>query len=392
MYSTQQFQNKLPVIGNGNSYARMPEEPGYIEQPSSEEYSKGAVPLETLPVQWWNWINNQYTSRINNAYNNTDGVFTNLFNELNNILLDKGITPSSSVNNQLVTALNKPRYTLLQGASNEEITIETVHNFEFFRNFYANTTIILPTENVQNGTIIMYFYDRNDFSSSTLNLGERVVSVPTMGGVTLVFANTSWNIISANDKYTLDKVYPIGSIYQNARSSDNPRTLFGIGAWHQITDKFLASYGSKIIEQQGGNDTVTLQINNLPTHHHDMVHTHNWTGERVNVSKAFWAMVHSGVGVETGSSGQPTYVDNISPFKNANMQNLAGDVVNTEPHTGGSAVNTGSIGFDYTPSGNISHAKSDNNTDIVNTGDTGEGESFSIIPPYYAVYTWRRSS
>jgi len=374
MYSTQQFQNKLPVIGNGNSYARMPEEPGYIEQPSSEEYSKGAVPLETLPVQWWNWINNQYTSRINNAYNNTDGVFTNLFNELNNILINRNITPSSTSSNQLLTAIDKPNYIIYSTddtTETPEITRSTI-----IRVWGKNVTITLPTIDIPTGMSVIIHSARGD-NITTVITNDTNIELKYNTSIMLYWTSTRWTICLANEQYTAEKLYPIGTIYMNSESEESPQTLLGIGHWRKITDRFISAYGTTLITSQtGGSKNATLSVSNLPAHNHNAT----FTGSRLNVYNAFWAVTQYQVGVNPGT-GQATLVDNKLPFKNANFHNYTNRAVTTYAHTGTDVdCLSGSIDFDYTPEGTVT------------TENTGDGDAFSIIPPYYAVHTWRRIS
>ena len=372
MYSTQGFQNKLPVIGNGNSYARDPIQPDYISQIPTDNYNHGTVPLETLPAQWWNWLNNQYTSRINNASNNTDGVFTNLFNELNNVLLDKGITPNANSSNQLVTALNKPRRTNVTSYNQ----LSSVKNGEILWIAFSGTdSVILP-----NGS------NYCDIIVISSNTGTHTVTGAIRGGditlgygesVILMWHGSTWIILSASITYTGKKLFPIGSIYQNADNDTQPQQLLGFGYWQRITDRFLASYGSSVITQEtdmGGRSEVVLSVNNLPAHNHDAT----FTGTRLNVNDAFWAVTQYQVGVQPGT-GQATLVDNKSPFKNANFHNYTDKAVTTYHHTGVDVdCLSGGIGFDYTPEGTVT------------TENTGNGEAFSIIPPYYAVHTWKR--
>lgn len=71
-----------------------------------------------------------------------------------------------------------------------------------------------------------------------------------------------------NKKPTLDMIYPVGSIYMSVNST-NPSTLFG-GTWEQIKDRFLLSCGNTYANgATGGEATHTLTINEMPTHKHE---------------------------------------------------------------------------------------------------------------------------
>ena len=66
----------------------------------------------------------------------------------------------------------------------------------------------------------------------------------------------------------LEKVYPIGSYYW---SSDNksPSEIFG-GSWTKINGRFLfASDSNHYVGETGGEERVTLKINEIPSHSHN---------------------------------------------------------------------------------------------------------------------------
>ena len=62
-------------------------------------------------------------------------------------------------------------------------------------------------------------------------------------------------------------IYPIGSIYMSVNNT-NPSVLFG-GDWIQIKDKFLLSAGDTYAAgTTGGEETHTLTVNEMPSHCH----------------------------------------------------------------------------------------------------------------------------
>ena len=70
---------------------------------------------------------------------------------------------------------------------------------------------------------------------------------------------------SAND--IVNKIYPVGSIYMSVNST-SPATLFG-GTWEQIKDRFLlAAGGSYAVGATGGEATHTLTVDEMPSHSH----------------------------------------------------------------------------------------------------------------------------
>ena len=87
-------------------------------------------------------------------------------------------------------------------------------------------------------------------------------------------ANTITN--DGNVVTTLQKVYPIGSIYINATNSTNPGTLLGFGTWTAfgagrvpvgIND---SDSDFDTAEETGGAKTHQLTISELPAHTHNV--------------------------------------------------------------------------------------------------------------------------
>lgn len=62
---------------------------------------------------------------------------------------------------------------------------------------------------------------------------------------------------------TINKVYSVGSIYMSTNST-SPAELFG-GTWEQIKDRFLLGSGDNYVSgANGGSASVTLTDSNLP--------------------------------------------------------------------------------------------------------------------------------
>lgn len=69
-----------------------------------------------------------------------------------------------------------------------------------------------------------------------------------------------------------DLIYPVGSIYMNARETDNPGNTIG-DTWAKIESKFLLGQSSTYaIGKTGGAATHTLTINEMPRHNHSIYH------------------------------------------------------------------------------------------------------------------------
>lgn len=72
--------------------------------------------------------------------------------------------------------------------------------------------------------------------------------------------------------FILDRVYPVGSIYISYTST-SPASLFG-GNWTQITGRFLRAANDV---SQGGSDTHTLTVAQMPSHTHLMYYNNTGT-------------------------------------------------------------------------------------------------------------------
>lgn len=132
----------------------------------------------------------------------------------------------------------------------------------------------------------------------------------------------------------IDSLYPIGSIYMSVNNV-NPSTIFG-GTWEQIEDKFLLASGTTYSAgTTGGEATVTLSTNQIPSHSHSF-------GRYVPSSGATWS----------------------------------GDDSDKQSGTAHTKI--------YAQRGNISN--------ISGTQSAGGGQAHNNMPPYLAVYVWKRVS
>lgn len=67
----------------------------------------------------------------------------------------------------------------------------------------------------------------------------------------------------------LDIIYPINSIYMTNNPNETPASRVG-GTWVEIgSGKYLmAAAGYYLAGTEGGNNTITLSVANLPVHNH----------------------------------------------------------------------------------------------------------------------------
>lgn len=187
-----------------------------------------------------------------------------------------------------------------------------------------------------------------------------------------VEADKSLWLYTAGGGVILNEAHPIGSIYWSLDPTP-PQQLFG-GEWMQLSGYLLRPASSGVdmdAAADGGSDTVTLGVANLPAHAHSMQnHTHtiahyHGTGSS---SHDHWAVMQS------GAVGRGNIPSGSASGKYAWMSTAAGGqaALNTRTATGGSSA--GSSGGPST----------------ANTGNTGSGQAYSNLPAYKNVYAWAR--
>ena len=106
--------------------------------------------------------------------------------------------------------------------------------------------------------------------------------------------------VKFSGKALFDIVYPVGSIYMSV-SSTSPATLFG-GTWERIQDRFLLAAGSSYTAgNTGGEAAHTLTVNEIPSHTHGLRANTAW-GE--SEALAPWAQYFgSNILYDVGASG-----------------------------------------------------------------------------------------
>lgn len=151
---------------------------------------------------------------------------------------------------------------------------------------------------------------------------------------------------------SLEAVYPVGAIYMSV-SSGNPADIFGFGTWEQIKDRFLLAAGSSYTAgATGGEATHTLTVNEMPSHSHTLK-TSSYDSTRYSMLNA-------------DSSGLNWVGEN--EFMLAAKRNVAGisgvdNIINTSNLQTGEPIN-----------------------------NTGGSQAHNNMPPYLAVYVWKRVS
>lgn len=100
----------------------------------------------------------------------------------------------------------------------------------------------------------------------------------------------------------LNSLHPVGSIFISAEKT-SPASIFG-GEWEQIGGKFLLGADSThAAGSTGGEETHTLTENEMPGHSHVLPYKVDW-GNQTGLG-AYQAMIVEGTIYDTGSSGYP---------------------------------------------------------------------------------------
>lgn len=137
----------------------------------------------------------------------------------------------------------------------------------------------------------------------------------------------------------LNAIYPVGSIYIST-NNNSPQNFLG-GTWERIEGRFLLGAGSGYnAGSTGGEATKTLTTNNIPSHTHSV----------------------------TVAGYRSTYNQGTTNWAGTNATTYLLRYVNQSTFSGyGLAEN-------------------------IRLNTTGSGNSFSIMPPYLAVYIRKRTA
>ena len=168
------------------------------------------------------------------------------------------------------------------------------------------------------------------------------------------YEKTKSDAVSEAVSKSLQKIYPPGSIYISFNDT-NPSTVLGFGTWELIENRFLYCSTDKS-GSTGGNLSKTLTDKELPKHHH------KFTGDKMSGRFADLVRYDGGDGSANVSTG--VFSESIKSGTRT-WQGAGGNNARVD------------FRFNATPSGTIE--------------DTGEGQAFSLMPPYITIYAWKRT-
>ena len=159
---------------------------------------------------------------------------------------------------------------------------------------------------------------------------------------------------ATSNLFTIDSVYPVGSIYMNV-SSASPETLFG-GTWAQLPNSFLIGASDAYPSGSTGGETdVTLSSSQIPSHSHSFSGTTNSEGSHTH-------NIYSDLDAYYTTSGTRSWS------------------IHNSTSSGGSSMGR------TTSAGSHSHSVSGT------TGNKGSDGSHNNMPPYLSVYMWQRTA
>lgn len=169
--------------------------------------------------------------------------------------------------------------------------------------------------------------------------------------------------------------YPVGSIYCSIDSTD-PGALFG-GTWAAIGAgrALVAAGGGFAVGSEGGADTHTLTVEEMPSHAHTA-----WTGE------AGW----HGHAARTGTANL------TGSFNPGGLGITASGICSlgagSQPSNKGGYHDSTIVNINASHMHNVGVDGAGNHTHTVGVGATGGGQAFSVRNPYIAVNMWRRTA
>ncbi len=176
--------------------------------------------------------------------------------------------------------------------------------------------------------------------------------------------------------------FPIGAVFLSVVST-NPATLLGYGTWSLIgSGKVLvgvdpADPDFSTAEKTGGEKTHTLTASEMPSHSHSVTdpgHTHTQDAHNHGVTDPGHSHTEQ---LQGGSIGSATGTFIMASVASGGSLRDAAET--TEPATTGIAINNAT-------------ATNQSATTGISVGSAGSGAAHNNMPPFIAVYIWKRTA
>lgn len=212
--------------------------------------------------------------------------------------------------------------------------------------------------------------------------------------------------VTAAQINVLQKVFPVGSFYTSYNINTDPAQLLGFGTWTAVQGRFLLSASSAYpAGSTGGAASHVITEAELPSHSH--------TGSIASAGEHTHTTTTASAGAHTHTRGTM----DITGYHGSEAL-IAGGSSGGHPYGGAFYVSAGQGGHvagnvmagaeqlnfqasrswtgETASAGAHTHTvtvqSAGSHTHTVTVGNTGGGAAMSLLPPYVAVYMWRRTA
>lgn len=168
--------------------------------------------------------------------------------------------------------------------------------------------------------------------------------------------------------------YPVGSVYINIISSDNPSSLLGFGTWSEISGRVLVGQDTgdtafDTLGETGGAKTHTVTENEMPVHTHTQnSHNHSQNSHYHNYNHTHEVRYKGFTSIAYSTNGWNILVRYNEGYDSSNANALDGGAGNTNSPT------------------------ATNNATTATNNNTGGGLAHNNVQPYEVAKIWKRTA